>query len=273
MEGLQISQLLDQFCALYHEMVATLSDVFPECDTTAAAKEAAANLRAAPEDVRDDFVRKWNAAMKLTWSGATFYRHVTARNGAIFQRPELPFTRTLVLWPKWTDPDFVEESKDALWLYIDQLNKISRYYSMIPRALFDKLAGVMNDLVSFDADGHFTLTPGTDFGAARDRVLAAIGGENALTEEQLHDITANIGDVMADILGPSGENLPRLLAAAGLPNIDPALAMGLMGQLTGLMGGAQAPGGGGMEMLSRMLENVPPGALQQLAGALQPPPR
>lgn len=272
MEGLDISQLLGQFCALYSEMVTTLSDVFPECDTTASAKEAAINLCAAPEDVRDDFVRKWHAAMKQTWSGATFYQHVTARNGAIFQRAELPFTRTLVLWPKWTDPDFVEESKDALWLYIDQLNKISRYYSMIPRALYNKLVGVVKDVVTFDRNGHIALAPGADLTSARDRLLQAVGGENALSEEDLHEITSNIGGIIGDILGPNGENLPQMLSAVGLPNVDPLMAMGMMSQLTSMMGGQQAPGGG-MEMLASMMQNLPPGTLQQLAGVMQPPPQ
>ena len=271
MEDYQISKILKNFCERYKEMVCTLAEVFPECDHTAKEKENAENMCNAPEDVQDAFIRKWNAAMKQEWMGATFYKHVTARNGNIFNCNELFFTRSLALWPKWTDPDFVDDSKEALWMFIDQLNKHSRYYSMIPRKLFGTIQGLMDAALKFDENGDVAFSLETlDYVGLRDQVMSTIGGENALTEADLHDMTSNLGDVLTDVIGPNAENLAQMLQSVGLPNMDPALAMGMLGQATSLINGC---GGDGADvgMVARMLQNIPPTALQQFAGALTPP--
>jgi hypothetical protein len=265
--GLSPEEMLHKFCSVYTQFVKTLGSVFPECDATAAVIQGAEDLCSAPQEIQEACAADWNACMKKVWNGRTYYQHVKARNGDIFRNADdLNFVRDTVLWPKWTDADFNDDSKNALWMYIDQLNKHARVYFLIPRHLFDKLSGLITKFVDIDAQGNMKPTAGFNFSTVRDDLIQAMGGEAALTEQEIKDMAATMGDLFKEIMGDNNERLPEVLKMVGLTGVDPTMASLLVNQATMLMSGMGAPGSA--DNAASMLSMIPSELMTQLMGQM-----
>lgn len=255
------TEIVNKFSAIHHQFVATLSDVYPECEATRAAAAAAKDMLDAPVEVQEAALRDWNFDMKKTWEGATYYQHVHARNGAMFQRAaDLTFLAALDFWAKWGDADLDAESRDSLWMYIDQLNKYARFFCLVPRNLLDKASAIFTKYVDVDEGGQFRFAPGFDITRVRDELINDIGGEGAISQEELKNMVSLLKEMLGDMLGPNNEKLPDMLRMVGLDGVDPALASTMLAQATQLMGGGMPQD----EMMSSLIANM--GMLPQLTG-------
>lgn len=267
--GLSPQELLHKFCSVYTQFVKTLGSVFPECDATAKIIQGAEDLCSAPQEIQEACAKDWNTCMKKVWNGCTYYQHVKARNGDIFRNADdLNFVRDTVLWPKWTDPDFNDDSKNALWMYIDQLNKHARVYFLIPRHLFDKLSGLITKFIDIDAQGNIRPAPGLNFATMRDDFMQAMGGETALSEQDVREMATTMGDLFKEFMGENNERLPDILKMVGLTGVDPTMVSMLASQATMLMSGMGAPGGA--ENAASMLSMIPPELMTQLMSTMMP---
>lgn len=265
--GLSPQEMLLKFCSVYTQFVKTLGSVFPECDATAAVIQGAEDLCSAPQEIQEACAADWNACMKKVWNGRTYYQHVKARNGDIFRNADdLNFVRDTVLWPKWTDPDFNDDSKNALWMYIDQLNKHARVYFLIPRHLFDKLSGLITKFIDIDAQGNIKPTAGFNISTIRDDLIQAMGGDAALSEQEIKDMVATMGDLFKEIMGDNNERLPEMLKMVGLTGVDPAMASLLVNQATMFMSGMGAPGSA--DNAANMLSMIPADLMTQFMGQM-----
>jgi len=269
--GLNPQELLHKFCSVYTQFVKTLGSVFPECDATAKVIQGAEDLCSAPQEIQEACAADWNVCMKKVWSGRTYYQHVKARNGDIFRNADdLNFVRDTVLWPKWTDPDFNDDSKNALWMYIDQLNKHARMYFLIPRHLFDKLSGLITKFIDMDPQGNVHMAPGFNLATVRDDLMQAMGGDAGLSDQDIKDMVATMGELFKEILGDNNEKLPDILKMVGLTNVDPNMVSALASHATTLMGMGGAPGSA--DSAASMLSMIPADLMSQLMGQMLAPP-
>jgi len=259
--GLTPSEIITKFSSIHHQFVSTLSDVYPECEQTRKAADAAKDMLDAPVEVQEAAMQAWNGDMKKTWDGMSYYQHVHGRNGAMFQRAEdLAFLGDLDFWTKWGDADLDDESRDSLWMYIDQLNKYARFFCMVPRNLLDKASAIFTKYVDVGADGQFQFAPNFNIMQVRDELINDIGGEGAISQEELKNMVSLLKEMMGDMLGPNNEKLPEMLKMVGLDGVDPMMASTMLSQATQLMSGGMAQD----EMMSSLLSNL--GMMGQLTG-------
>jgi hypothetical protein len=259
------AEIIAKFTAIHARFVTTLSDVYPECEATRAAAEAARDMVDAPVDVQEAAMRAWNTDMKKVWDGASYYQHVHARNGAMFQRADdLAFLSTLDFWAKWCDADLDDESRDSLWIYLDQLNKYARFFCLVPRNLLDKASAIFTKYVDVTEDGTFAFAPGFDIMRVRDELIADIGGEGAVSQDELKNMASLLKEMMGDMLGPNNERLPDMLKMVGLGGVDAGVASTILAQATQLVGGMPQD-----EVMGALISNM--GLMGQLtAGGAQP---
>lgn len=271
--GLSPAELLTKFCRVYAQFVQTLAEVFPECAKTRQESERAQTLCSAPEEIQEAEMHAWNSAMKRQWQGATYYKHVQSRNAAIFQRgSDLAFVSKMDMLPKWNDGDFNADSREALWMYLDELNKTARFYFIIPKHLLSVMTPVFAKHVSMDG-GHFALTPDFNIATLQREVTEAMGGEAALSSDEMQNMVSTLMDLFQDIMGSNMERLPQLLSMVGLNNVDPAMVGGLLAQAQAFMGNAGgAPGapGGGLDV-SALLQALPPDLMAQMLSQYSAP--
>lgn len=265
------TKVVDDFCQLYSQFMNTLAGVFPECDVLAKTKDDAVDLADAPFDVKEAKVRAWDADMRRTTNGVTFYKLVTRRDSALFSH-DMQLVRDTNMMPKWADPYFGDDSKAALWQYLDKLNRHARLYCVLPKALWEKAVPLMEKYLTVDETGHYKFVDNIDIPTILVDLKTAFESTTGNTDFELTNMASVALDILDDMLGPNREKLPGILQSVGI-NIPAPVVNTLLDTSINFVQSSAAgnvDGSGALQLLNSLQPDM---MAQMLAGLSQQQPR
>lgn len=277
------TKVVDDFCQLYSHFMNTLANVFPECEVLAKTKADAVDLADAPFDVKEAKVRAWDADMRRNTNGVTFYKLVVRRDAGLFAH-DLQLVRDTNMAPKWADPYFGDDSKAALWQYLDRLNRHARLYCVLPKALWEKAVPLMEKYMTVDETGHYKPVDNLDLTAVMMELKAAFESTTGNKDFELTNMAAVALDILDDMLGPNREKLPGILQSVGL-NIPLPVVNTLLDTSINFVAQASTAGSvdasGALqllnclqpEMMAQMLAGLSQQPASPAAGLLHKPPQ
>jgi len=273
--GLSPLQICVKFCKLYNQFACELAEVFPECSSICDEAQKSTDLLTASEQVQEGVVREWDSKMQQVWNDSSFYQHVKARNEAIFKCVDhLPFVRTMNFDRLWNDMELDSESKESLWMYIDLLNKYSRFFCIMPKNMLETISKVFIKYVEVDENGAYKLSKTTDYSVMLQDIMGEFKADTSMMpEEQMRAMTSFIMDYLPDVLGPNNENIKDILNAAGIENMDTSMLSGLLSEATKLISGGmpmELANIASSECLTNLLHTFDPAIINNLLrGSMQ----
>ena len=148
---------LDCFVELMIEFVEAMNDIFPECDKTYTNLcELREITQAKATEKLDKLVRVWHLGMSPHFAACTQCDDsIMLRQASILSRFDMK--------KKWQDPQFNDDSKEAVWAYINQLNKLSALHCEtspdIQTTLLGHASRFMSEHVDVKEDGTVSINP------------------------------------------------------------------------------------------------------------------
>ena len=253
------NKLRQGFVSLAETLLSSISDVFPECQSTQSVLMLFQTMVKGNEAVEDRFIRRCHALFRE--HGMPLKERDP--EGLFSVVESLEYLKDIDLREKWEDPDFAQESRDHLWQYIGALKTYSNLYSAVPQNVMGKIETVAGTIGEQITRGEVDLTS-MDLGSIGQGLLANMSPEElANFEGSLPEIYQSLSDAAGSLGG-----------AAGGSGLD---LQGLMAQMAAQSGEGGAPAGGTVDMarvLQQLHAQAPPGAgtpdLSQMMQALGP---
>jgi hypothetical protein len=116
----QSTATLNKFCNTMLEFLESVNEVFPECvDTASALMQMRVLMSTNMMETKDKLVREWHNKM------GPHYEACGKRNDNMILNAEIPMLSKFHIAEKWQDPEFDQDSKDAMWEYINMMNKLA----------------------------------------------------------------------------------------------------------------------------------------------------
>lgn len=229
------SQTLSGFISMMGQFLDACSEVWPEDDalkTYLLAFQLVKNP--SMQSARESFINEYHESMK------PFFERCNRRDVTLFTEECIDMLREVNMRAKWLDDSIDNETRDVIWQYVLELNKLAQMYvglfSKIPSTTLDRIQQTAVTLAGKISAGE--MTPG-------DLNLASIGQEvvDGLSEEEISAFTENL------LSDPSAlANLAAGFTASS--GVDPMqMAQSMMGGGQG--GGAEASA---MAMAMQMLQ-------------------
>lgn len=107
---------LDDFCAILEQLLESITIVFPECDASKRWHKRMAEYGGKLGPVKRLIIGKWHNQLE------PFYKEIHEKNAKIIHQIKSELFFELEIPQKWNDPDFGDDSKEIMWVYLDQLN-------------------------------------------------------------------------------------------------------------------------------------------------------
>lgn len=135
-------KLRQGFMTLVETLLASISDVFPECTYTAETLDFFRTLVKGREAFEEQFIRLCRELFDKNERG------LSERDGeALFKIAEsIQILRPIDLRAKWGDPEFCEESKANLWKFVASLDSYSKLYFSVPGSRNESPETIKGDL-------------------------------------------------------------------------------------------------------------------------------
>ena len=235
------NKLREGFISLAESLLASISDVFPECKETERVLAIFRTLVKGDDTFEDKFVRKCHAVFKI--HADSLKQHEAE---ALFSVTEsLDYVRDIDLRTKWEDPDFTDTSRAHLWQYIATLKTYADLYTAVPKEVMGKIESVAGNIGEQLSRGELDLAH-MDLNKIGQTLLSD------LTPDELSGFEGNLPDIISSMSNVAGS------LGASAPGLDVA---GLMQQMA-----AQAGEGSGELPTSVDMTRV----LQQLSAQQAP---
>lgn len=218
----QPSHVVQEFVQTLHDMLSAINEVFPECPKVAlyvaTFRGAVLNLPPAQEQA----IQRWHKIM------GPYYDAVERRDIDTILNSGIEVLDQLGLAEKWYDPDFDEDSKDALWEYLDELNSYAKLYCQLPNGIMRKIEDIAMKIASQTPEGQ---QPNVNVQQVAADVLMNLG------ENDLKDFTQSLPTLMSTMMSPENMNMMmqtmQQMSAAGAngqPNPLAGLSQLMQGQ-------------------------------------------
>ena len=202
------NKLRQGFISLAETLLSSLSDVFPECESTARALHMFQTVIKGNETFEDEFVRRCQTLFKHHAHGIK-----TRDSEALFTLMEsLEQLRDIDLREKWEDPDFAAESRDHLWQYVAALKTYADLYTAVPKNVMGRIESVAGSIGEKLTSGEMDLR-NMDLGQIGQTLLADMSPEELEGfEGNLPDIYESLSEVASTIGGGgAGIDVGRLM--------------------------------------------------------------
>ncbi len=124
----KISTLLENFI-----------EVFPECPLLKEMKTKFDDDVVSMEPLQDMFISKWHDTMGNTSDGKTIYQQCAALNYISIFKAKIPFFEKIDLYGKWQDPEFDDDSREALFEHINGINAYIQIYFGVPDKVLSRI--------------------------------------------------------------------------------------------------------------------------------------
>ncbi len=228
------TQTLNAWIGMLDQFLMACSEVWPEDEKMRTFKmgfELVKNpiARSAQKDMITDYYE----------SMQPYFARCSARDVTLFTEENIEFLREVNMRDKWLDNSVNNETREVIWEYILELNKLSQMcvglFSRIPDTTLDRIQQTAVTLAGKIQSGEIS---------ALDLDLSSIGQQvvDGLSEEEIESFSANL------LSDPS--TLANLAAGfGGTGGMDP-VAMAQV--ISGSPGGADATGA--MAMAMQMLQ-------------------
>ena len=239
------NKLRQGFITLAETLLSSISDVFPECESTETALHMFRTVVKGNETFEDEFIRRCHSLFKQHAQGLKAHDAE-----ALFTLTEnLEQLRDIDLREKWEDPDFSSESREHLWQYVAALKTYADLYTAVPKNVMGKIENVAGSIGEKLTRGELDLR-NMDLGSIGQTLLADMSPEELEGfEGNLPDIYESLSEVASTIGG-------------GGAGIDVSRLMEQLATQTGEHGAGAADALNGVDMTT---------VLQQLSSQMQPP--
>jgi len=147
-----VAMCTQQFADLQGQFLESLIEVFPECDTLAQLR-VQFNLANMLPSQKTERVEEWLQYMQ------PFFQACTQRQALVVMKNEHfpPSVQAMDIEGKWTDPDIDEDTREAVWAYLDELNRLAQMYSLykaVPGGMMSNITQIAESMAAQMADGH-----------------------------------------------------------------------------------------------------------------------
>lgn len=231
------SQTLNAFMSMMGQFLDACSEVWPEDEALRTYKLAFELVKnPAMQSARESFINEYHESMK------PFFERCNRRDVTLFTEECIEMLREVNMRAKWLDNSIDDETRDVVWQYVLELNKLSQMYvglfSKIPSTTLDRIQQTAVTLAGKISAGEMT---------PADLNLASIGQEvvDGLSEEEINAFTENL------LSDPTAlANLASGFAAGS--GVDP------MQMAQSMMAGQGGVDAGAMAMAMQMLQQQSP---------------
>lgn len=202
-------KLRQGFVALVETLLASISDVFPECKHTLEALEFFQAFVKGKSAIEEQFIRLCRDLFDQHREGLASRKEET-----LFQIASgIQVLSAIDLKGKWSDPEFTQESKDNLWKFIVSLDSYSQLYCSVPDGLKDKIEALASGIKQQAGEG--TLNLGSLDIAGLGRTLIGELGEKEMQmfEGNVDKIYESLGNLAATISRSQGSSSPLDMSA------------------------------------------------------------
>lgn len=141
-ESLPSVKFAGAFIVRLEELLTTLRETFPECEKVKNAHDDFFKLVKPVEALHDFIVRKWHKDMK------DHYETIRKRQVDELFKANISLLEKLDMKTKWQDPTFNEESREILFMYLEQLNSYADIHCSVPTHLMNKIESTAMKVVS-----------------------------------------------------------------------------------------------------------------------------
>lgn len=125
-------EAINKFTQTISELLDGLELVFPECPNVKDTQEYFKFIVKPTETGRKLLIEKWHKSM------SPFYAACQHKDINALLKSNLEIITKLDIQTKWNDPTFDADSRDALWVFIDELNEHAQNYQR--HCVFDYLS-------------------------------------------------------------------------------------------------------------------------------------
>jgi len=274
-------KLRQGFIVLAESLLASLLEVFPECDALDAGFQLFTRVLKGDASKETAFIREFQAVLQKRAEALK-----SQEEEALFQAAEeLPLLKNVDLRKKWGDPGFTDESKKHFWQYLSSLKIYADLFCSVPTEILGKIETVAGELSSKLQAGNF------DFSKLDVR---EIGNEllGQLTQEEVKTFEASLPSIFSSITEMASSISAQV--GGGAAPIDPEAVMKVLLEkqqeggpldvsslmqslgdalpLAGLNGGPQSLAGV-MQLLGGVGGGLPPSLAAKPAALEDEPPR
>lgn len=133
---------LEAFIETLCDFLSVVSATFPECAKTREVQQDLETARAS-KMLRTQVIQKWHTVM------SRYYPAIKDRDEETLRNADIEWLSKLNIVEKFDDPLLSQESKDNMWLYLDQLNMFAGMYQTIhkvPNRVLCKIQNAAKDL-------------------------------------------------------------------------------------------------------------------------------
>lgn len=201
------------FIALAESLLASLLEVFPECDALDAGCQLFRRVLKGDASKETAFIHEFQAILQ---------RHAEPlkrqEEQALFQAAEeLPLLRNVDLRKKWGDPGFTEESKKHFWQYLASLKIYADLFCSVPTEILGKIESVAGEISSKLQAGSFNLS---------EIDVREIGNEllGQLSQEEVKTFEASLPSIFSS-LTEMASSISAQVGGGGAAPIDPEAVM------------------------------------------------
>lgn len=231
-------QHLEAFINMMGQFLSACREVWPECNGLKTL-ELGFNMVNSPMGNKKEFVKDYYDSLE------PYFSRCNERDPTLFTEENIPFLAVVNMRDKWLDESVDDETRDCIWDYILELNKLSQIYC----GLFAKIPDATLDRIQ-------TLAMGIG-----ERIRSGEMSEDEINPQKLWEVAHEVlNELSEDEIKAFQDNLstdPSTLAeiaatlTGGMGGDPMALAMQLMGNGGGEGGNPMAlamqmmTGGGG----------------------------
>jgi len=130
------SQHLEAFIDMMGQFLTACREVWPECNGLETL-ELGFNMVNSPMGNKKEFVKDYYDSLE------PYFSRCNERDPTLFTEENIPFLAVVNMRDKWLDESVNDETRDCIWDYILQLNKLSQIYcglfAKIPDATLERI--------------------------------------------------------------------------------------------------------------------------------------
>tara|TARA_Y100001970_G_C14167489_1_gene822172 strand:+ start:154 stop:939 length:786 start_codon:yes stop_codon:yes gene_type:complete len=147
---------IDSFVKMEEQFLASLIEVFPECPNLRQTK-LEFNMACTLESQKQQRVEEWIQYM------GPFFSDCTNKQAArvIVDRNFPPSVQAIEIQKKWQDPDIDEETREAVWAYLNELNRLAQMYqlySAVPGGMMSTITSMAQNMATQIQSGNLDMS-------------------------------------------------------------------------------------------------------------------
>jgi hypothetical protein len=146
-----VAMSTEQFADLQGQFLESLIEVFPECDALAQLRMQF-NLASMLASQKTERVEEWLQYMQPFFQACTQRQADVVMKNANFP----PSVQAMDIEGKWADPDIDEDTRQAVWAYLDELNRLAQMYSLykaVPGGMMTNITQIAESMAAQMANG------------------------------------------------------------------------------------------------------------------------